>query len=65
MGYNAFPTIAEAMAVIGDGAKVYVLEGTYADPATVAKNGVTFSGEGTITGKLSVAANVTGLPLMA
>ena len=63
MGYNAFPTIAEAMAVIGDGAKVYVLEGTYADPATIAKNGVTFSGEGTITGKLSVAANVTGLTI--
>ncbi|MFA7178965.1 MAG: InlB B-repeat-containing protein [Dehalococcoidales bacterium] len=63
MGYNAFPTLQAAMDVVADDAIVYILEGTYPDAATVAKNNVTMSGDGTITGTISVAANVKGLTI--
>ena len=62
-GYNAFKTIAAAMEKVADNAMIYVLPGTYADAATIAKNNLTFTGGGTISGKLSVAANVKGLTI--
>lgn len=62
-GINAFKTIEEAMVKVADGAKVYVIPGTYAEVATITKNNLTFTGGGTISGKLSVAADVKGLTI--
>ena len=64
-GHNAFSTLAEALAVVDEDGMVFVLNGTYADPATVETDGILITGEvdAIITGVINVGASVDGLTI--
>jgi len=64
MGKNGFTTLQAALAVAPANAKIYVLNGTYADAATVTQNGLTIYGvKAVIKGTINVQSGVTDLTI--